>query len=99
MRSYDTWIKLTTSKQVRKMGYSNQSITVISRVSLFSPPNVSLDGVLLYRCAGNGTSSGAIKLKFYTGILNGFGGHILKFDGVSTIWAQITGEKGFLGGT
>ena len=56
--------------------------------SLFSPPNGSLDGVLLYRCGGggsggrflemarNGTSSGAMKLKLCTGILNGSEGHL-----------------------
>ena len=63
---------------------------------IFSPPNGSLDGVLLYRCGGgggvgvgggggggrflqmarNGTSSGAMKLKFCTGILNGSEGHV-----------------------
>ena len=36
----------------------------------------------------------AMKLKLCTGILNGSEGHLWKFGGVLTIWAQITGEKG-----
>ena len=53
-------------------------------LQLISPPNCSLDGVLLYRCGGggrflemarNGTFSGAMKLKL-TGILNGSEGHL-----------------------
>ena len=44
--------------------------------------------------ARNNTSSGDMKLKLCTGILNGSEGHLRKFGGVSTIWTRITGEKG-----
>ena len=61
---------------------------MVRKISIFviSPPNGSLNGVLLYRCgvgggrflemARNGTSSGAMKLKLCTGILNGSEGHL-----------------------
>ena len=36
-----------------------------------------------------------MKLKFYTDILNGSEGHVWKSQALSSIWAQITGKKGF----
>ena len=68
--------------------FLNFHVTPIIRmlIRIISPPNGSLDGVLLYRCGGgsgrflemarNDTSSGAMKLKLCTGILNGSEGHL-----------------------
>ena len=78
-----------------RINYGADLIVPIGTGALVSPPNGSLDGVLLYRCGGvggvggvsggggrflemarNGTSSGAMKLKLCTGILNGSEGHL-----------------------